>query len=121
MLTAKDLMSSNVIAVSLDTPVRELARIPYRGYQMLLRLMHDVAEGTPLLPLAANIVRFFRNESCGKCVPCRVGSTKAVALLERIPNPSDDDIDGAMSGNICRCGTYTRIREAIQRAAEDQS
>ena len=43
------------------------------------------------------------------------------ALLERIPNPSNDDIDGAMGGNICRCGTYTRIRDAIHRAAEDKS
>jgi len=42
-----------------------------------------VAEGTPMLPLAANVVRFFRNESCGKCVPCRDGSQKAVQLLER--------------------------------------
>jgi len=41
-----------------------------------------VAEGTPLLPLAANIVRFFRNESCGKCVPCRDGTEKATAMLE---------------------------------------
>jgi len=41
-----------------------------------------VAEGTPMLPLAANVVRFFRNESCGKCVPCRDGGQKAVILLE---------------------------------------
>jgi NADH:ubiquinone oxidoreductase subunit F (NADH-binding)/NADH:ubiquinone oxidoreductase subunit E len=43
-----------------------------------------VAEGTDLLDLATNVVRFFRNESCGKCVPCRVGSEKAVRLLERV-------------------------------------
>lgn len=43
-----------------------------------------VAEGTDMLAIAANVVRFFRNESCGKCVPCRVGSEKAVALLERV-------------------------------------
>jgi NADH:ubiquinone oxidoreductase subunit F (NADH-binding)/NADH:ubiquinone oxidoreductase subunit E len=42
-----------------------------------------VAEGTDMLALAANLVRFFRNESCGKCVPCRVGTQQAVALLER--------------------------------------
>lgn len=42
------------------------------------------AEGTDLLALAANGVRFFRNESCGKCVPCRLGSQKAVELLERV-------------------------------------
>ena len=56
---------------------------------------------------------------CGYCQSGQIMS--AVALLERNPNPGDEDIDNAMSGNICRCGTYTRIREAIQRAAEDQS
>ena len=56
---------------------------------------------------------------CGYCQPGQIMS--AVALLERNPNPSDADIDAAMSGNICRCGTYTRIREAIHKAAEGQS
>jgi isoquinoline 1-oxidoreductase alpha subunit len=41
----------------------------------------------------------------------------ATALLKRTPKPTDADIDTAMSGNICRCGTYTRIRAAIHRAA----
>jgi isoquinoline 1-oxidoreductase alpha subunit len=41
----------------------------------------------------------------------------ACALLTRVAAPSDDDIDQAMSGNICRCGTYGRIRAAIKRAA----
>jgi len=41
----------------------------------------------------------------------------AVALLSKKPNPTDSDIDDAMSGNICRCGTYQRIRKAIHRAA----
>jgi isoquinoline 1-oxidoreductase alpha subunit len=45
----------------------------------------------------------------------------AVELLKRIPKPTDADIDEAMSGNICRCGTYTRIRKAIHRAAGDKS
>ena len=43
-----------------------------------------VAEGTCMLDLALNLVRFFRNESCGKCVPCRVGTDKIVLLLEGI-------------------------------------
>jgi isoquinoline 1-oxidoreductase alpha subunit len=42
----------------------------------------------------------------------------ATALLASNPNPSDSDIDAAMSGNICRCGTYVRIREAIKQAAQ---
>lgn len=56
---------------------------------------------------------------CGYCQSGQIMS--AVALLERIPKPTDADIDTAMSGNICRCGTYTRIRKAIHRAAEDLS
>lgn len=56
---------------------------------------------------------------CGYCQSGQIMS--AVALLETNPNPSDDDIDNAMSGNICRCGTYTRIRAAIHKAAEGQS
>jgi isoquinoline 1-oxidoreductase subunit alpha len=52
---------------------------------------------------------------CGYCQSGQIMS--AVALLEKKPNPSDADIDDAMSGNICRCGTYQRIRKAIHRAA----
>lgn len=53
---------------------------------------------------------------CGYCQSGQIMS--AVALLEKSANPSDNEIDKAMSGNICRCGTYTRIRAAIHRAAE---
>jgi NADH:ubiquinone oxidoreductase subunit F (NADH-binding)/NADH:ubiquinone oxidoreductase subunit E len=49
-----------------------------------------VAEGTDLLALATNVVRFFRNESCGKCVPCRLGSQKAVEILERVQSGEGD-------------------------------
>ncbi|MDF2372439.1 MAG: (2Fe-2S)-binding protein [Rhizobiaceae bacterium] len=52
---------------------------------------------------------------CGYCQSGQIMS--AVALLQDIPNPSDADIDDAMSGNLCRCGTYPRIRAAIKRAA----
>ena len=41
----------------------------------------------------------------------------AACLLKQIPKPSDDEIDAAMAGNVCRCGTYPRIRAAIHRAA----
>ncbi len=57
----------------------------------------------------------FNVPQCGYCQPGQLVS--AVALLNKIPNPSDEDIDIAMSGNICRCGTYTRIRKAIHSAA----
>ena len=52
---------------------------------------------------------------CGYCQPGQVMS--AAALLKSIPHPDDADIDAAMSGNICRCGTYVRIRAAIKHAA----
>jgi isoquinoline 1-oxidoreductase subunit alpha len=53
---------------------------------------------------------------CGYCQSGQVMS--ATALLERNPSPTDADIDAAMSGNICRCGTYFRIRAAIHAAAQ---
>ena len=52
---------------------------------------------------------------CGYCQPGQIMS--ATALLKRTPKPTDAEIDTAMSGNICRCGTYTRIRTAIHRVA----
>jgi isoquinoline 1-oxidoreductase alpha subunit len=52
---------------------------------------------------------------CGYCQPGQIMS--AAALLKNTPHPDDADIDAAMSGNICRCGTYVRIRAAIKRAA----
>jgi len=53
---------------------------------------------------------------CGYCQSGQIMS--ASALLAKNPNPSDADIDAAMTGNICRCGTYQRIRAAVHRAAE---
>jgi isoquinoline 1-oxidoreductase subunit alpha len=56
---------------------------------------------------------------CGYCQSGQIMS--AVALLTQTPQPTDDQIDAAMAGNICRCGTYQRIRAAIHRAAQLQS
>ncbi len=53
---------------------------------------------------------------CGYCQSGQIMS--AAALLAQVPTPSDADIDHALSGNICRCGTYPRIRAAVHRAAE---
>lgn len=53
---------------------------------------------------------------CGFCQPGQL--VNALALLENTDDPTDEDIDKTMSGNICRCGTYVRIRAAIKRAAE---
>ena len=54
---------------------------------------------------------------CGYCQSGQIMS--AAALLAKNPHPDDDDINAAMAGNICRCGTYVRIREAIKSAAGD--
>jgi len=56
---------------------------------------------------------------CGYCQSGQIMS--ATALLNNIPYPDDADIDAAMAGNICRCGTYVRIREAIKRAAASEA
>jgi isoquinoline 1-oxidoreductase alpha subunit len=56
---------------------------------------------------------------CGYCQSGQI--MQAAALLARTPNPSDQDIDRAMAGNICRCGTYQRIRAAIKAAAKERA
>lgn len=53
---------------------------------------------------------------CGYCQSGQIMAAKA--LLDKTPQPSDEQIDAAMSGNVCRCGTYQRIREAIHEAAD---
>ena len=53
---------------------------------------------------------------CGYCQSGQIMST--VALLRRVPAPTDADIDAALAGNLCRCGTYQRIRVAVRRAEE---
>jgi len=54
---------------------------------------------------------------CGYCQSGQIMS--AVALLKETPNPTDEDIDTAMAGNVCRCGMYTRIKAAIKTAAKE--
>ena len=56
---------------------------------------------------------------CGYCQTGQIMS--AAALLTRIANPNDQDIDRAMTGNICRCGTYQRIRAAVKAAAQERA
>jgi isoquinoline 1-oxidoreductase alpha subunit len=61
----------------------------------------------------------WREHDVPQCGYCQVGQIMtAAALLETTPDPTDGEIDEAMSGNICRCGTYTRIRAAIHTAAK---
>jgi isoquinoline 1-oxidoreductase alpha subunit len=67
---------------------------------------------------ATSLQRAWLEEDVAQCGYCQSGQLMAAsALLARRPAPTDDEIDSAMSGNICRCGTYQRIRAAIHRAA----
>ena len=69
-------------------------------------------------PVGARVQAAWRQIDVVQCGYCQSGQVMAAtALLHSKPKPSDADIDGAMSGNICRCGTYGRIRAAIKIAA----
>ena len=69
-------------------------------------------------PVGAKVQEAWRQIDVVQCGYCQSGQImSATALLQANPKPSDADIDNAMSGNICRCGTYGRIRQAIKIAA----
>jgi isoquinoline 1-oxidoreductase alpha subunit len=69
-------------------------------------------------PAGASVQKAWIDLEVPQCGYCQSGQImSASALIAGNPHPSDSDIDDAMSGNICRCGTYVRIREAIKRAA----
>jgi len=73
-------------------------------------------------PAGASVQKAWLDLEVVQCGYCQSGQImSAAALLASTPNPDDDDIDAAMSGNICRCGTYGRIRAAIKRAAKATS
>src|SRR6476661_4909048 len=75
-------------------------------------------EGVGATPEGAKIQKAWLDLEVVQCGYCQSGQImSASALLARNPSPKDSDIDEAMSGNICRCGTYVRIREAIKSAA----
>jgi NADH:ubiquinone oxidoreductase subunit F (NADH-binding)/NADH:ubiquinone oxidoreductase subunit E len=76
--------SSNFLPASMADAPLDFAALAKAGSMLGSGAVVVVAEGTNLLGLATNVVRFFRNESCGKCVPCRVGSQKAVELLDNV-------------------------------------
>jgi isoquinoline 1-oxidoreductase alpha subunit len=77
-------------------------------------------EGVGGTPAGARVQKAWLDVEVIQCGYCQSGQImSAAALLAASPNPDDSDIDAAMAGNICRCGTYVRIREAIKRAAGD--
>ena len=76
-------------------------------------------EGVGATPVGAALQGAWLKINVPQCGYCQAGQImSAAALLQAKPAPSDADIDAAMSGNICRCGTYTRIRTAIKQAAQ---
>jgi isoquinoline 1-oxidoreductase alpha subunit len=79
-------------------------------------------EGIGATPIGAKVQKAWLDLEVIQCGYCQSGQImSAAALLESTPRPDDADIDAAMAGNICRCGTYVRIREAIKRAADGQA
>jgi isoquinoline 1-oxidoreductase alpha subunit len=76
-------------------------------------------EGLGVTPNGTKVQRAWLDLEVIQCGYCQSGQLmSAAALFDAIPHPDDDDINAAMAGNICRCGTYLRIRQAIKRAAE---
>jgi len=95
---------------------------PIRSCQMPVSAVGDRAvttiEAIGQTPEGAKVQQAWLAIDVVQCGYCQSGQImSATALLARTPNPTDRDIDAAMSGNICRCGTYVRIREAIKQAA----
>jgi isoquinoline 1-oxidoreductase alpha subunit len=78
-------------------------------------------EGVGATPAGAKVQKAWLDLEVVQCGYCQSGQImSATALLAATPHPDDSDIDAAMAGNICRCGTYVRIREAIKRAAGER-
>jgi isoquinoline 1-oxidoreductase alpha subunit len=95
---------------------------PVRSCQLPVSAVGDRAvttiEGIGTTPEGAKVQQAWLAVDVVQCGYCQSGQImSAAALLARTPEPTDRDIDTAMSGNICRCGTYVRIREAIKQAA----
>lgn len=83
------------------------------GTQTVTTLEGLSADGTHPVQLA------WQEIDVPQCGYCQAGQMMAAAaLLSKIPKPTDKDIDTAMNGNLCRCGTYVRIRKAVHKAAE---
>ena len=83
-----------------------------------VKTIEGLADGEALHPLQ----RTWIEQDVAQCGYCQAGQImSAAALLKRKPTPTDEDIDAAMAGNYCRCGTYNRIRSAIHSAAALQS
>ncbi|MCA0362685.1 MAG: (2Fe-2S)-binding protein [Bacteroidetes bacterium] len=99
---------------------------PVRSCQTPVSTLKPSSKITTIEGISANIDHVVQKawieEQVPQCGYCQSGQImSAVALLKANPHPTDEEIDTYMSGNLCRCGTYIRIRKAIHRAAGDLS
>ena len=98
--------------------------VPARSCQTTLKSVRDKTITTieELGKQHPRLVGVWAERNVPQCGYCQAGQLmSAAALLESNPSPSDADIDSAMSGNICRCGTYGRIRSAIHEIAREMA
>jgi isoquinoline 1-oxidoreductase subunit alpha len=98
---------------------------PVRSCMLPVGAVRDRAvttiEGVGASPVGAKVQKAWLDLEVVQCGYCQSGQImSATALLASTPNPDDSDIDAAMAGNICRCGTYVRIRAAIKQAASQR-
>jgi len=97
-------------------PVRACTTTVAQADGRSVATVEGLAEGEDLHPLQAAWIA----ENVPQCGFCQSGQLMSAAdLLARNPEPTDADIDAALASNLCRCGTYQRIRRAIHRAAQD--
>jgi isoquinoline 1-oxidoreductase alpha subunit len=96
------------------TPVRSCITPVARAQGAMITTIEGITSGGELHP----VQQAWIEEQVPQCGYCQSGQImSAVALLREKPNPTDEDIDSAMSGNVCRCGMYSRIRKGIKRVA----
>jgi isoquinoline 1-oxidoreductase alpha subunit len=98
---------------------------PVRSCLLTVSALRDRAittiEGVGATSIGAKVQKVWLDLEVIQCGYCQSGQImSAAALLTTTPNPDDSDIDAAMAGNICRCGTYVRIRAAIKQAASER-
>jgi isoquinoline 1-oxidoreductase alpha subunit len=98
---------------------------PVRSCMLAVGAVRDrpitTIEGIGATAIGANVQKAWLDLEVVQCGYCQSGQImSAAALLAATPNPDDSDIDAAMAGNICRCGTYVRVRAAIKHAASQR-
>ena len=104
--------------VLVDGEPRRSCSLPVGQVKGEVTTVEGIAEGETLHAIQLAWIA----EQVPQCGYCQSGQImSAVALLSEVDNPTDEDIDNSMSGNLCRCGTYPQIRAAIKRAASSKA